>query len=119
MSYLMAMAAYRDDGAQVYASIASMIELHDALRLRFEELDISRETIEHASGLTPGYASKLLRPVPNKRFGEVSLFLILPVAGLKLGLLEDPEAMRRITMRQPKRNRAQVRHRLYALTQEE
>jgi hypothetical protein len=115
----MTMVAYRDDGAQVYASVASMVELHDALRLRFEELDISRETIEHASGLTPGYASKLLRPVPNKRFGETSLFLILPVAGLRLALLEDPEAMRRFTLRQPKRDRTKVRHRLYALTQEE
>jgi hypothetical protein len=97
-----------DAAPQIIAEIRSMADIHDALRARFEALELSRVTIGAAAGLSDGHASKLLSPVPVKRFGDVSLWPTLEVAGVKLCLVEDPDAAR-VTSKLAKRARNAVR----------
>jgi hypothetical protein len=95
-----------DAATQIIAEIRSLADIHDALRARFEALELSRITIGAAAGLTDGHASKLLSPVPVKRFGDVSLWPTLEVAGVKLCLVE---ALARVTSKLAKRARNAVR----------
>src|SRR5262245_31267559 len=78
----------------VLAHIETPQGLHAALRDRAEALGVTRETIDHVSGMASGYAGKLLAPVPTKALGATSLPLMLNVLGVKLLLIEDrsPEA---------------------------
>ena len=69
--------------------------------LRVEELEVSRETIDHVSGLQSGYSSKILAPVPLKRVGSVTLGLLLSTLGLKLVVAEDREALAALRHRMP------------------
>jgi hypothetical protein len=71
-------------------------DLHQILRARCEQLDILRETIDDASGLTSGHASKLLADPPIKNLGIVSLGLVLGALGMKLIAVDDHEALERI-----------------------
>jgi hypothetical protein len=71
--------------------------LHRILRDRADELNVSRTTLDEAAGLTPGHASKLLAPRPLKKLGVVSLGLMLQAMGLKLVVVEDVEALERIS----------------------
>jgi hypothetical protein len=93
---------------RVFAEIGSLDDIHAALRDRFEALEISRATIDAVAGLTDGYAGKLLAMPPIKRFGHTSLFPTLQVAGLRLVLIEDEDALAR-TRKLRKRVRNQVR----------
>lgn len=96
------------DGVRVFASVGSLEEIHDALRTRFEALELSRATIDAAAGLAEGHASKLLAMPPIRRFGDLSLFTTLEAAGLRLALIEDPAALTRAREHE-KRARHQVR----------
>src|ERR1700704_4485152 len=71
--------------------------LHRILRDRAEELNVSRTTLDEAAGFTPGHASKLLAPRPLKKLGATTLGLMLQVMGLKLVVVEDVEALERIS----------------------
>jgi hypothetical protein len=71
--------------------------LHRILRDRADELNVSRTTLDEAAGLTPGHASKLLAPRPLKNLGATTLGLMLQVMGLKLVVVEDVEALERIS----------------------
>jgi hypothetical protein len=70
--------------------------LHLILRERADELNVSRTTLDEAAGLTAGHASKLLAPRPLKKLGNLTLGLLLQTMGLKLVVVEDPEALERI-----------------------
>jgi hypothetical protein len=65
-------------------------DLHEALRLRAEVLDVSRLTIDEAAGLPSGYTGKLLCPHPAKGLGRLSLGPLLGALGVMLILVEDP-----------------------------
>jgi hypothetical protein len=78
---------------RVFASIGSMADVREALRARFDALELARTTIDAAAGLADGHASKLLAGL--KHFGDVSLFPTIEVAGLRLVLIEDEEATAR------------------------
>jgi hypothetical protein len=99
---------------RVFAPIDSMPDLHAAVRARVEELELSRATIDAAAGIPDGYAAKLLAQLPVKRFGATSMWPVLRVVGLKLALVDDPEALASVTFKLPKRDRAQVRSRCQA-----
>jgi hypothetical protein len=71
--------------------------LHRLLRERAESLNISRNTLDEAAGFTPGHASKLLAPRPIKNLGPVTLGLMLQGLGVQLLLVEDPDALKRIS----------------------
>jgi hypothetical protein len=85
------------------AMVSNYCDLIVALRARCEELRISREALDHISGLQSGYAGKLLampRPQTSMRvLGRTSFDLMLPALGLKLAVLEDEAAMRRLRKR--------------------
>jgi hypothetical protein len=57
---------------------------------------VTREELDHLSGLQPGYSTKLLTRTHIKRFGKVSLGPMLGATGCKLLLVEDTEATARI-----------------------
>lgn len=81
------------------------IEVHDyeglqlALRERAEELNVSRLTLDEATGLPSGYSGKLLCMPPVKSLGPISLGLMLQALGLKLFVAEDYDALAKISRR--------------------
>jgi hypothetical protein len=81
------------------AVIRNYADLIAALRARKEALDISLATIEAVGGLTLGHAGKLLSPKPSKGLGEISLALVLQTLGVKLVLVEDPQAAAKLRPR--------------------
>jgi len=89
------------DGEMI-AEVTCPRDLHAALRARAEALQLSREVIAEAAGLTGGYAGKLLSPTPQKMLGEVSMPALLGVLGCRLLLVSDPEAAP-LLQRMPKR----------------
>jgi hypothetical protein len=79
--------------------IRSIEDLHAALRLRADELKISRQTVGELAGLTGGYAEKLLAPQPSKRLGALSTTLLMGALGCALILVEDKEALAKVRSR--------------------
>jgi hypothetical protein len=68
--------------------------LRDAVRARVEQLNISRQCLDEITGPPTGYCSKVLaqgEAKDVKRFGVMSLGLVLQAAGLKMVL--DPAAL--------------------------
>jgi hypothetical protein len=97
----------------IVASVGSMADIREALRARFETLEISRTTIDEAAGLADGHASKLLAGLTG--FGPLTLFPVLEIAGLRLALVDDPAALER-AQKLKKRASEQVRHQLAGVT---
>jgi hypothetical protein len=76
--------------------------LLDAFRERARELELSRKGMDEIAGWTDGYAGKLLGGKRRKIIGPLALELMLGTLGLKLILVEDPEATARtLAMREP------------------
>jgi hypothetical protein len=90
-------------------NIRGLEELRCALRQRAEALGISRITLDEVSGMTPGYAAKVLAPQSMKQIGKVSLPLLLGALGVKLILAEDPVALERVRSRLTPRQSSQLR----------
>src|SRR5262249_60349265 len=61
-----------------------------------DDLNVSRETLDAVSGLTPGFCSKLLSRTHLRRFGAASLGPVLGALGVTLHVMVDPDQMRRI-----------------------
>jgi hypothetical protein len=97
----------------IVAEVSSMADIREALRTRFEALEIARTTIDAAAGIPDGYASKLLAGIKN--FGTVTLFPVLETAGLRLALVDDPAALER-ARKLKKRASEQVRCRAVSKT---
>ena len=87
-------------------------DLHQLLRQRAEELNLSREEIGRLGHLTGGHAAKLLAPVPIKRATFQTLEFLLPALGAALVLVEDPVSMEQIA-RKATRREVQVGVRAY------
>lgn len=82
--------------------ISDYAGLLEAFRERANELQISREGIDDIAGWADGYASKILAGAGAKRrkvIGPLSLEPMLVTLGLKLILIEDPEATARTLAR--------------------
>lgn len=77
------------DRYNVYRVVDDMEALHEAFRDRVEDLNVSRIELDAVSGLTPGYASKLLSDPPMKMVGLKTLPKILKGTRLKIALIED------------------------------
>jgi hypothetical protein len=89
-------------GAKLGRLISDYGGLLEAFRERAKELQISREGIDDIAGWADGYASKLLAGAAAKKrkiIGPLSLELMLGTLGLKLILVEDPEATARTLAR--------------------
>lgn len=85
-----------DQAATADAPIYATPECYDALvtafRERANELGLSYSTIDDLAGVTSGFVGKAFGGSQTKRLGWLSTYLILPVLGLRLALLEDNEA---------------------------
>ena len=77
-------------------------------RARADFLNVSRLSIDDASGLSRGLSSKLLSMPPMRCLGPISLGAILGTLGLAIVLVEDPIATARFSEKMPKRRRAPV-----------
>lgn len=81
-----------------------------AVHQRVDELKLTCSLIDELASLPTGYAGKILGPARVKTLGPVSLGLILGVLGLKLHVVEDTEAVAKLssryTARDEKRRRA-------------
>jgi hypothetical protein len=88
--------------------ISTRAELLDVIRDRRDELSLTHQTIDAIGGLSDGYTSKLLAPVPIKNFGEMSLGTMLDALALGVAVVaiaEDPEQAKRMAARWQKRKR--------------
>jgi hypothetical protein len=91
------------------ATVTTYLGLVEALRARCDQLKISREALDHVSGLQCGYSAKLLT-IPDRQqsmrtLGRLSFDLLIPALALKLQLVEDESLMPRL------RSRLDVQHR--------
>ena len=75
--------------------ITDYASLHETLRRRADQLQLSRETLDSLTGLASGHCAKLLAPAQTKKLGQTSFGLLLAALGLQLIAAEDPDAMRR------------------------
>jgi hypothetical protein len=85
-------------GANLGRLIPDYGGLLEAFRERAQELELSRKGIDDIAGWADGYAGKLLAGAAAKRrkiIGPLALELMLGTLGLKLILVEDPEATAR------------------------
>lgn len=71
------------------AEVRSYTALIAAFRARADEMEITRETVDAATGLPSGYTGKLLGAAQMKYLGPLSLGAILSVLGLKLIVARD------------------------------
>jgi hypothetical protein len=92
------------------AVVSDYAELVSCLRARAEALNISNETLDGVTGLTSGYAGKLLSRRFRRTLGRVSLGVLLAALGLRLVVEEDPAALDRVRDRLTQR-KANGRHR--------
>ena len=94
------------DANAVLAEVHTYDELQAALRARALALDVvidsrcsprihRKEALDGVAGLPAGYSSKVL--AGRKRAGRTSLGALLSALGLKLLVVEDPEALARFT----------------------
>jgi hypothetical protein len=76
----------------------AIVKNYDQLRVAISEWckanGVTREALDHRTGLPSGYCGKLFGPRGVKRLGPLSLELVLQALGLRLVLTTDPEAER-------------------------
>lgn len=87
-----------DDAPKALTTVREYADLVEALRARRDALQITHETIDDIAGLSSGYAGKLLCNPPLRRLASM-LGPMLGALGLKLLVVEDPEAMVRVERR--------------------
>jgi hypothetical protein len=87
------------------AVVSNYSELIACLRQRAETLNISNVVLDDVSGLQDGYSGKLLSLNPKRTLGRLSLGLMLGALGLRLIVVEDREALKRVKGRLEPRKR--------------
>jgi hypothetical protein len=92
----------------VVVEVTDYAGLMDALRARRDQLAVTHQTIDDVAGLPSGYTGKLFAPHPMKCLGMISLGAILGTLGLKLAILEDDEALKRVKGRLVPRKKARA-----------
>jgi hypothetical protein len=95
--------------ADVYGSPQDYDALIAVFVRRAAELGISHAALDDLAGLADGFVSKVFGPSKVKRLGPMSLFVVLPALGLKITLVEDPDALRRYGGRARRRQGRQAR----------
>jgi hypothetical protein len=98
-----------DERPRVIADVSSYEQMLAALRSRFNELQINGENFDEYSGLPRGYLSKLIGAKPVRRLGMISFAPVLAGLGLRVLLVVDEEATRRLKDHLPPRNGSYVR----------
>jgi hypothetical protein len=81
---------------RVLAVIENYDELWSAIRIRVDEMGMTRHELDHLSGMQEGYSGKVLGPAQIKKLGPESLGATLGAICCKLILFEDPDATSKI-----------------------
>ena len=68
-------------------------ELVRVFKERIETMRISHLALDELAGLASGHSGKLLGPSQVKKFGALTTFVVAQALGLRLALIEDPEAL--------------------------
>jgi len=77
-------------GELIYRVVTDFEALHEMLRDRVEDLNISRISLDAAGGFTPGYSAKLLCNPPMRMLSRESLGRMLAATGMVLiGVVDD------------------------------
>jgi hypothetical protein len=84
---------------RVIAEFSEYAGFIEGLRARVSELNVAGGTIDEIAGYASGYTQKLLGVRQVKRLGMRSMGDLLGALGLKAQLVEDPEAMARVSSR--------------------
>lgn len=98
------------------AAVSDYDGLLSALRARVVELNITHANLDDVSGIQSGYASKLLANPPIKTLGLMSLGSVLGALGLKLLVVEDAEALKRVANMQIERRHAKGPASMHSIT---
>ncbi|MCC8964896.1 hypothetical protein H8A95_21920 [Bradyrhizobium sp. Pear76] len=85
-----------------------MADLTEALKAACVERDITHETLNALSGLAPGYVNKLFAHQPMKNLGYQSTGDLLGALGKALILVDDYEAIKRVSSRWVPRERPRM-----------
>jgi hypothetical protein len=97
------------DAPRVLADVSSYEQMLAALRARVAELQISGARFDEYVGLPRGYLSKLVGANPVRKLGMTSFAPVLAGLGLRLLVIEDPDATDRLKNRLLPRNENYVR----------
>lgn len=72
-------------------------DLQPILRARADALGLSRVELDRIAGVPSGYSAKVLAEVPIRKLGPDTLGPMLGALGVKIMLVEDPEALAKFT----------------------
>ena len=98
------------------ATVSNYHELIAGICQRLDELQLSQAALEKLSGLTNGYAGKLLGASRVKTLGMASLFLILETLAVRLTIEEDLDLLRKMESRYERRAELRAGRRSCAAT---
>lgn len=82
--------------------VSSIPELLDVIRDRRAEVDVSFETLDHVSGVQPGYSAKVLSPDPVRGLGPISLPALLGALALGIARVEIVEDLEQAKLMRPR-----------------
>lgn len=88
---------------RILGPVACYADLHELMRARADELEITRASLDRLACLPAGYAAKLLSPKPMKKLSDETLGFAMPALGMKLVAIEDLEAVEMLRARADKR----------------
>jgi hypothetical protein len=89
-----------DEGGQhIIATVTDYAGFVSAVRSWIEQLGTTFESIEHVSGIQPGYLTKLICSTPTRTFSRVSLGATLGALCLRMQLVVDTERLQRMQPR--------------------
>ena len=74
-------------------------------RDRIRALGLSFSTVDHISGLTPGYVAKVLAEPPAREMGTMAMWSIAGAIGIAFVPVVDPEQEARVQARWIQRKR--------------
>jgi hypothetical protein len=90
--------------------------LQAVMRLRADQLKISRAEIDRLSGLPDGFASKVLCEQPIRRLGPDTIGPMMAALAMKMVLAQDAQAFAKYAARCQQREEKQARNATYANT---
>jgi hypothetical protein len=93
---------------RILGEIACYADLHQLMRARCDELELTRASLDRLARLPAGYAAKLLCPKPMKRLSDETLGFAMPALGMKLVVVEDLQALETLRARSDKRKAVTV-----------
>jgi hypothetical protein len=102
------------EAPSLYAAAASYEQMIVALARRAGEREVSYSDLDKIANVAAGFVGKAFGPSRTRRLGPLSLFAVVWGLGLRVALVEDPEAAAATADAGLPRRRAQARPGNYA-----